>query len=100
MANYKQQSFINRNNLIDNTFLDVKQLPRVPKSIYDEDFIITQEFDQRPDLLSYKLYETSRLWWVFTMRNLDTIKDPIRDFKAGTKIKLPSTESVKDLYSR
>lgn len=100
MAKYNQQSFISRTNLIDSTFLDVNQLPRVPKSIYDEDFIITQEFDQRPDLLSYKLYETSRLWWVFAMRNLDIIKDPIRDFKAGTKIKLPSTESVKDLYSR
>lgn len=100
MAKYNQQSFISRTNLIDSTFLDVNKLPRVPKSIYDEDFVITQEFDQRPDLLSYKLYETSRLWWVFAMRNLDTIKDPIRDFKAGTKIKLPSTESVKDLYSR
>lgn len=100
MAKYNGQSFISRTNLIDSTFLDVNQLPRVPKSIYDEDFIITQEFDQRPDLLSYKLYETSRLWWVFAMRNLDAIKDPIRDFKVGTKIKLPSTESVKDLYSR
>tara|TARA_B100001564_G_scaffold30311_1_gene22303 strand:+ start:154 stop:456 length:303 start_codon:yes stop_codon:yes gene_type:complete len=100
MARYSNQSFITRGSLIDETFLDVNRLPRVPRSLYDEDFIITQEFDQRPDLLSYKLYETSRLWWVFAMRNLDTIKDPIRDFKAGTKIKLPASESIKDLYSR
>lgn len=100
MAKYSSQSFITRTGLIDKTFLDINNLPRVPKSIYDEDYIITQEFNQRPDLLSYKLYETSRLWWVFAMRNLDTIKDPIRDFKAGTKIKLPANESIKELYSR
>jgi hypothetical protein len=100
MANYKKQSFITTNNTIDRTFLDVNKLPRIPKSIYDEDFVITQEFHQRPDLLSYKLYETSRLWWVFAMRNLDALKDPIRDFNAGLKIKLPSPDMIKDLYTR
>jgi|TARA_B100001094_G_C18034271_1_gene721711 hypothetical protein len=99
MANYSENSFIQRNGLIDNTFLDINKLPKVPKSIYDEDFTITQEFHNRPDLLSYKLYETSRLWWVFALRNLDTLKDPIRDFKAGTNIKLPAPQSVKNLYS-
>lgn len=100
MANYKPNSFIHKHSLIDNTFLDINKLPTVPRSIYDEDFVITAEFDQRPDLLSYKLYDTSRLWWVFCMRNLDILKDPIRDFKTGTKIKLPSGDSIKNLYSR
>jgi hypothetical protein len=31
---------------------------------------------------------------VFALRNPDILKDPIRDFKAGIVIKLPSMESV------
>jgi len=100
MATYKNDSFVKKTNLIDGTFLDVNNLPRVPQSIYDEEFIITEEFNQRPDLLSFKLYNTSRLWWVFTMRNLDKLHDPIRDFKPGLKIKLPSPDMVANLYSR
>ena len=100
MARYNKQSFVTTTQLIGNKFLDVNTIPKVPASIYDEDFVITQEFDQRPDLLAYKLYESSRLWWVFSMRILDKLKDPIRNFKAGTKIKLPSSDSIKDIFSR
>ena len=49
---------------------------------------------QRPDLLANRLYETSELWWVFAIRNPDILTDPIRDFKTGVTIALPSAESV------
>jgi phage tail protein X len=51
----------------------------------------------RPDILAYKVYGTTSLWWVFALRNPDILKDPIRDFKAGITIKLPSPESVKSV---
>tara|TARA_R110001592_G_scaffold240044_1_gene500008 strand:+ start:426 stop:728 length:303 start_codon:yes stop_codon:yes gene_type:complete len=76
-------------------YLDVNNLPKMPRGIYDEDYIITAEHVQRPDILALKLYGSTALWWVFALRNPDIIKDPIRDFKAGTRIKLPSMESVK-----
>jgi|TARA_R110002153_G_scaffold230730_1_gene383979 hypothetical protein len=98
MAKYNAQSFIKSRSLIDRTFLDINTLPKIPSSIYDEEYVISQEFHQRPDLLAYKLYNSSRLWWVFAMRNLDALKDPIRDFKAGTPIKLPSPDVIKNSF--
>lgn len=43
----------------------------------------------RPDLLSYDLYGTPGLWWVFASRNPDQIKDPIYDLKANLVIYAP-----------
>jgi len=99
-TSYKKESFIKRSNLMDNQFLDVNSLPRMPISPFDEDYTIPQKYDERPDLLAYQLYESSRLWWVFALRNLDTIQDPIRDFKAGITIKLPSAETVNNFLGR
>ncbi|MDA8842203.1 hypothetical protein N9N08_00825 [bacterium] len=94
MASYTNQSFIKNFQTLDGKFLDVNKLPSISSSPYDEDYIIPQKYHERPDLLAYQLYESSRLWWVFAMRNLDEIRDPIRDFKAGTRIKLPSESTV------
>ena len=94
MATYRKDSFIRQAKLVDGTFLGVNKLPNLPGSLYDEDYEIEQKYDQRPDLLAYQLYENTRLWWVFAIRNLDKIEDPIRDFRAGVTIKLPSAESV------
>jgi len=99
-TSYSKDSFIKSSNLLDNNFLDVNRLPTMPTSPYDEDYTIPQQYDERPDLLAYQLYESSRLWWVFALRNLDTIQDPIRDFKAGTTIKLPSAETVNTYMGR
>jgi hypothetical protein len=48
-------------------------------------------------LLAYDKYGSSRVWWVVVLRNIDDIKDPIRDFKAGTTIMLPSKNTVETL---
>jgi hypothetical protein len=57
-------------------------------------------YDERPDLLAYELYGSTRLWWVFTLRNPDLLKDPIRDFKSGLTIFLPSADSVNIVSGR
>jgi hypothetical protein len=46
-------------------------------------------------LLAFDLYEDPKLWWVFVQRNMDTIKDPIYDFKAGTAIYIPKMSNLK-----
>ena len=78
----------------DNIFLGVNNLPKVPASLQDERYSIGHAFEERPDLLAHKLYGNSRLWWVFALRNPDELKDPIRDFKSGLSIFVPSKESV------
>lgn len=52
-------------------------------------FTITPSYHLRPDLLSYDLYGTAKLWWVFAQRNMNVLLDPVFDFKAGTQIYLP-----------
>lgn len=51
-------------------------------------------YDKRPDLLSYDLYGTSKLWWVFMHRNMETLTDPIWSFTTGTLIKIPKKSTL------
>lgn len=53
---------------------------------------IKNEWDRRPDKLSWELYNTPNYWWVFAVVNKDILIDPIEDFQAGLVIALPSDE--------
>lgn len=57
-------------------------------------YIIEPQFNLRPDLLSNWVYDTSKLWWVFAQRNLDVIRDPVFDFRAGTQIYIPKKPTL------
>jgi hypothetical protein len=61
----------------------------------DKVFEITSTYHLRPDLLAYDLYNDSNLWWVFAKRNPNTLKDPLFDFKLGTRIALPTLDTIK-----
>lgn len=67
-----------------------------PVAAEADDFLYTIEpqYTYRPDLLSFDLYGTAKLWWVFTQRNLDVIQDPMYDFIAGTKIYIPKRSGL------
>lgn len=75
-------------------FLDVATLPTIPKNSGDIVFKITAIYRYRPDLLASDLYGDPNLWWVFAMRNPNTIKDPIFDFLPGATIYLPKKETL------
>lgn len=83
------------NTKIKNGYLDVLELTDFPKETDDILFEITSIYDNRPDLLANDLYQDANLWWVFAVRNKQVIKDPIFDFKAGTKIYLPKLTTIK-----
>lgn len=76
------------------SFLDVMTSRRVPASVTDTYYEIPSIYNYRPDRLAYELYGNEELWWVFAVRNPNTIKDPIFDFKTGTKIYLPRKDSL------
>lgn len=97
MPDIRKDSFIKNNQILDGVFLDINKLPQVGVTLSDEEYTIDPAFDQRPDLLAMRLYNNSRLWWVFALRNPDVIKDPLRDFTAGTVIMLPSAGSISAL---
>ena len=60
----------------------------------DIEYQIDSFYENRPDLLSFDLYGTPKLWWVFAVRNPDVIKDPVYDFVAGTVIRIPKQDNL------
>jgi hypothetical protein len=94
---FRNDSFLKGSLLLGDRFLDINTLPRIPILDDDEPYVIAHGYAERPDLLSYALYENSRLWWVFALRNPDVLVDPIRDFKAGTLIYLPNSVTVDNI---
>ena len=97
MANYSNTSPYFETEM-RSTYLDVLNPRTLTIEDDDQSYTIERTYAYRPDLLSYDLYGTPRLWWVFTQRNPDQIEDPIYDFKPGVIVKLPKKENVlKDL---
>jgi hypothetical protein len=78
-------------------YLDVATFRDIPSEADDINFEVTPQYEYRPDLLAYDLYGDSRLWWVFSVRNVNVIKDPIYDLYAGQNIYLPKLSSLKIL---
>ena len=83
--------------ILQDKILDIMNDVFLEADPLDEIYEIPQEYNQRPDLASYKLYGTSKYWWIFAKRNPDTIEDPIRDFTAGTKIAIPSKNQIDNM---
>jgi hypothetical protein len=75
--------------------LDVLNFRDIPVLSNDILFTVTKTYEHRPDLLSYDLYQTVELWWVFAVRNPSIIQDPVFDMKAGVQIFLPQLNAIK-----
>lgn len=80
---------------ITGSYLDIISLRNIPNQTDDVKYTLTSQYEFRPDLLAYDLYGDSNLWWVFSVRNKDLIKDPIYDMFAGQIIYLPKLSTLK-----
>lgn len=69
-------------------YLDVANLPNLD-GVKGTNIIVPPECENRPDLLSYQQYGTSRLWWIIALANADALKDPIWDLKSGMTLFIP-----------
>lgn len=78
-------------------YLDILTIRPVSADADDSKFTITPHYNNRPDLLAYDLYGTSKLWWVFVQRNMDVLNDPIYDFTTGTTIYLPQKHKLQQV---
>jgi hypothetical protein len=94
MSEYSSFSPYYQTSLI-NGYLDIMTFRDVPIQSDDILFEIISMYEFRPDLLAYDLYQESKLWWVFAVRNKDILKDPIYDMTIGTKIYLPKLSVIK-----
>lgn len=75
-------------------YLDVTTFRDIPAESDDRIYTVTKDFEYRPDLLAYALYQNSNLWWVFAVRNPSIIKDPIYDLESGVTIYLPKLSTL------
>jgi len=93
MANYRKSSpyFLSKQN---NLYLETLVIRPVPAEPDDFLYKIENQYNHRPDLLSFDLYGTPKLWWVFIQRNMDVLKDPIFDFVPGAQIYIPKKANL------
>lgn len=94
MAEYKKSSPWAKTNYNLNGALSHFQIRTIPAEADDVLYELEPQYIYRPDLLSYDIYGTPKLWWVFAQRNMDVIQDPIYDFTPGTQIYLPKKDNL------
>jgi len=78
-------------------YLDILKIRTVPEDSDDVKYEIQPQYHQRPDLLAYDMYGSPKLWWVFAQRNMNELKDPIYDFRAGLNIFVPKGDRLRQL---
>lgn len=78
-------------------YLDILEMPEIEHSPNDRFWTIEKYYEFRPDKLAKELYGDERYYYVFMLRNMDIIENPIYDFIAGVEIRLPSQTAVKNL---
>lgn len=92
-VSYSKTSVYNKTSTFS-FFLDVANIPQIPKDSSDVLYEIDAIYKNRPDLLAFDLYNDVNLWWVFAVRNPNTLKDPVFDFVPGAKIYIPKKDTI------
>ena len=69
----------------------------IPTQSDDYLYTVEPQYNHRPDLLAYDLYDDQKLWWVFAQRNMDVLIDPIYDLIPGTQIYIPKGPQLRSL---
>ena len=97
MATYGSTSPYSSTTIKNGQYLDIFQIRPVPAQSDDVLYNVQPQYTHRPDLLAYDVYGSSKLWWVFAQRNMDTLKDPVFDLVAGIDIFLPRASQLQKL---
>lgn len=85
-----------KTQVVKGQYLGPLTIRPVPADVDDILYEIEPQYHNRPDLLAYDLYGSSKLWWVFVQRNLDKMNDPIFDFAVGKQIYLPKKSRIQE----
>jgi hypothetical protein len=91
---YRRSSPYFNTSVKNDKYLDILNYRKIPANRGDIEYEITDTYKHRPDLLAFDLYQDVNLWWVFVVRNPNTLRDPVFDFTTGTVIYIPTKETV------
>jgi len=58
----------------------------------DTNFTVTQGYERRLDLIAFRVFEVSQLWWAIAMVN--NIVDPLSEPLLGTHLRIPRYSRV------
>jgi|SRR5882672_5204764 len=73
-------------------------VPRpIPLDDTDQWIKLSKRHQNKPTALSYDLFGTPAYWWIFNVLNPDVIKDPIRDFKEGVILRVPTLQRLQQI---
>ena len=75
-------------------YLDILKIRPIPAESDDVLITIEPQYNHRPDLLAFDLYNDKDLWWVFAQRNMEILKDPIFDMVPGIEIYVPKGDAL------
>lgn len=95
MVQYSSTSPYYRTDTFSN-YLDVMTHRSIPREADDVVYQIQEVYKHRPDMLAHDLYGDASLWWVFAVRNPNTIKDPVYDFFTGQTIYIPKQSTLNE----
>ena len=92
MANFKTNTRYTNGIVVKNRsgkdFLVLRKNLFLQEASSDTLTIVTQEYINRPDLLSSKVYGTPDLWWA--IYEFNNIRDPLFDLKVGQIVRIPN----------
>ena len=90
---YTDKSYLYGVGTINKFYLDSTILPSLAGSTGDY-ITVPPECENRPDLLSYQQYGSSRLWWIIALANPDVLRDPVWDLKSGMTLFVPNKDMI------
>lgn len=73
------------------------KLRDIPPDSTDVLYVVDKKYEFKPTLMSDDAYGTPSYWWVFMVRNMDAIRDPIWDLKAGLALMIPTKKRITEL---
>ena len=81
----------------DGFYLGLWEEISMPYDSSDYYMVIPTKYHLKPGSLAYELYGDSKLLWVFSVYNRDTINDILFDFTEGKIIRVPTKERLNKL---
>ena len=97
MVKYNRTSPYADTSIINDSYLDRLSIRPIPAQSNDILYTIQPQYNHRPALLAFDLYNSAKLWWVFAQRNMDVLQDPVFDFEPGITLYIPQQPPLQQL---